>query len=131
MDIRREASPQEGAVVYHFTIGNLHTCRDLYLTFTKEIAENVGYEYGLKQISWVKPVRVEYVDEHGERKEGTGEEVRSFRFVYTLDYVEGRDPTEIVALYEKALFDPRGYEIEGKAILSFNYNDPIPHPAEE
>jgi len=114
-DITREASPQEGVVVYQLDLGNLHEGRRIYLTFTKEIAENVGYEYGLKQISWVKPVRVEYVDEHGERKEGTGEEVRSFTFDYTLDYVEGRDPTEIVGTYERILFDPRGYAIEETA----------------
>ena len=59
------------------------------------------------------------------------EEVRSFMFRYTSDYIEGRDPTEIYGAYLRSLFDPEGHEIEGKLVLTFEYNDPIPHPAEE
>jgi len=130
VSIRRESTPEpDKTVVYHFDIGDMFA-RDVYITFTRELGANIPYDWGIKQISFIQPVTMKYKDKDGVVKQGVGELTKSFTFDYTQDYLTGRDPTEIVADYEKVLLDPRGYmltPLSEQLIAYFKYGEPSAH----
>jgi len=125
--VERLNPPDENTEIFELTITPAQPNQPdkyIYITLTKEIGRYIpGYEWGVKHI------RLEFATAD-ENNIITGQEDRNFEFVYTMDYTEGIDPTEIAAYYDRYLFDTNGMLLttpEEELIAAFYYNQPRPY----
>ena len=116
-------SPSEDVVVvYEFTIASTQG-RYVYVIFNKEWGQVIDdYEWGIKQISYIQPVELEYYDQDGNRKEGVGDLTRLFKF--TTDDAGG-----VIAEYYQEMLAPGGWLLtlrpEGYVITPHKETSPI------
>jgi hypothetical protein len=125
VDIARKPSADPDKVIYWFGIGRWDTARYLEIAFSKEIGRALGLDWGIAAISYTEPVEMTY-EKDGQEKQGVGEEVRDFEFVYGLPFLNG-DRTQIGADYTRFLADPTGKVLtprEDILVAVFEYGNP-------
>lgn len=130
-------SSVDDAVKYEFTIGGLFR-RYVYVFFDEAWGQRVeNSDWGIRQISYIQPIELEYFDQEGNRKEGIGDLTRMFKFTV--------DPAgDVVAEYYEEMLAPGGWLLslgpEGYAITPdkktppiacFRDGDPEMHPYDE
>jgi hypothetical protein len=106
INVERQPSADPDKIIYWFKIGRWDTARYLTVAFSKRIGKVLGLNWGIEGLSLIIPVEMTY-EQDGQQKQGVGEEVRVFEFVYGLPFLAG-DKTQISAGYERALADPTG-----------------------
>jgi len=132
VSIRRVPTLQNDVVVYKFLISLGHQHRPSYkvinVGFSKRLGQKFGLPWAILGITCIAPQEMEYRDRDGIEKKGVGEQEKNFEFVYTRDFLEGREKTDISAIYEELLSDPVGYTItdyEEQLVLFFDYGIPL------
>jgi len=118
-------------VVYKFAIEDWENQNLITVNvgFSRKLGQKLGLPWGVVGITCIIPEAMDYRDEDGTVEHGVGERERNFEFAYTRDFLEGRAPTDISAIYEELLSDPRGYTLtpyEDQLVLFFDYGIPTP-----
>lgn len=124
--IAREASADPDKIIYWFRLGRWDTARYLEVAFSREIGRTLGLEWGISSIKYTEPVEMVY-EKDGQQKQGVGEEVRVFEFVYGYPFLEG-DRTQIAADYLRWIADPTGKVLtpQGDVLVAvFEYGKPF------
>jgi hypothetical protein len=128
VSIQRMKSLDPDKVVYKFRIDVPFNIITVNVGFSRKLGRAMGLPWGIVGITWSIFEEMDYVED-GVKKHGVGERERNFDFIYTRDFLEGRDPTDISAIYEELLVDPRGYTLtppEEQLVLFFDYGIPTP-----
>jgi len=131
VSVRRLESLDPDKVVYKFVIDVVGGPEMIIVNvgFSRKLGQRLGLPWGVVGITCIIPEEMDYRNEDGTVEHGVGERERNFEFVYTRDFLEGRDPTDISAIYEELLSDPRGYTLtpyEDQLVLFFDYGIPTP-----
>ena len=100
ISVMRMESLDPDKVVYKFDIDVVGGPEMIIVNvgFSRKLGQRLGLPWGVVGITCIIPEEMDYRDENGTVEHGVGERERNFEFVYTRDFLEGRDPTDISAV---------------------------------